>query len=446
MPGNQSIEELLNLAASEVVPAPEREPWQYGWCLKEYRRSEDAALDGADGPVSLTQDGIEAFESAVSKLLRENQVRERWDPEELWGVVASLIVVASEEEAGERSAFIKESLEKLQKCGRALTIQLISNVTWGRPPLIFGNGIVGDANVDFIDFVNAAARGRACIGTEQAESWLNDQVRPRITGEDAEQPVAIACWTTGQLRLALVETERQLNDIIDLAILLENDLTGHEIYRRGDVNRPGIRGITVDRGAIERALHDTPAAMELISLPVTASVLKNGISAQWYSAEPLPLGDLFNQAYLRDAVQSCFKTDPISNRMRVAARWFAEAHYTSADDDAALALGVAMDALLNGQRALPGNAMADRLALLSDDSSKRRQLVRDYLDAYGVRSSVAHGGRSSKLNDPEFLKKYQELVHWTAWRSLALRDKFKVSTDKGIDDLYDELRWGVQSW
>jgi len=65
-----------------------------------------------------------------------------------------------------------------------------------------------------------------------------------------------------------------------------------------------------------------------------------------------------------------------------------------ATDDAALALGVAMDALLSGQRAMPGSALADRFAMLADDPLQRRNLVAEYLASYQVRSSVAHGGRS----------------------------------------------------
>lgn len=111
-----------------------------------------------------------------------------------------------------------------------------------------------------------------------------------------------------------------------------------------------------------------------------------------------------------------------------------------------LALGVAMDALLSGQRALPGSAMADRFAMLANDPMTRRELVTNYLNAYGVRSSVAHGGRSSKLESPDFIDRYLKSVHWAAWRSLALRDKFAVSSENEVDDIYNDLRWGVRSW
>jgi hypothetical protein len=105
-----------------------------------------------------------------------------------------------------------------------------------------------------------------------------------------------------------------------------------------------------------------------------------------------------------------------------------------------------MDALLSGQRALPGNAMADRFALLSDHSGERRKLVKAYLEFYSVRSSIAHGGRSSRLDRSTFIDDYQASVHWAAWRLLALRDTFAPSSETDIDSLFDDLRWGVQNW
>jgi len=258
--------------------------------------------------------------------------------------------------------------------------------------------------------------------------------------------VAIACWSLGQMRIADRQAERQLRNLVDLTVLLERDLKAHEIYRRGDTNRPGIRGLTIDRGAIDRGLTEV-ARLELAAFPLTInSHGQRQQSVRWFSAEPLPLGDLLDQEYLRDTVRSCLQQDPISNRVRVAARWFAEAHYNLAEDDTALALGVAMDALLSGQRAMPGSAMADRFALLAEDPRQRRKLVRSYLDFYSMRSSVAHGGRSSKLDRDDFVERYRDAVHWAAWRSLALRDKFTPTTEKDVDSLFDDLRWGARSW
>jgi hypothetical protein len=102
---------------------------------------------------------------------------------------------------------------------------------------------------------------------------------------------------------------------------------------------------------VERGLTDA-AKLELIDMPLHFSALSSGPSGvRWYSAEPIPLGELMGQEYLHQAVTSCLKKNPVASRIQVAARWFAEARYSTADDDAALALGVSMDAMLSGQRA-----------------------------------------------------------------------------------------------
>ena len=90
--------------------------------------------------------------------------------------------------------------------------------------------------------------------------------------------------------------------------------------------------------------------------------------------------------------------------------------------------------------------MADRFALLAEDPKVRRKLVADYLSFYSARSSVAHGAQSSKLDQPDFLTQYRTTVHWAAWRSIALRDTFTPSSEKQVDALYDDLRWGARSW
>jgi hypothetical protein len=326
--------------------------------------------------------------------------------------------------------------------GKALTLQLVANVTWEHPPVLLGSAVIGNANGEFLTFVNTVARGRPQIGEELGEQWMEDQVRP-LENSNSSAPVAIACWTVGQYERAFEETDRQFRNIVDLTLLLERDLAAYEVYHRGDVNRPGIRGLTLDRGAIVRNLTGA-AILELGAFQWTITEQGDAGATRWFGAEPLPLGNLLTQDYLREAVKSCLRDDPISNRVRVAARWFAEAHYTLADDDAALALGVAMDALLTGKNNLPGSAMADRVAMLEADPTKRPERVAGYLEFYRVRSSVAHSGRSSKLNDPDFIDEYRAFVHWAAWRSLALRDEFAISSEAGVDDLYNNLRWGVQ--
>jgi len=105
-----------------------------------------------------------------------------------------------------------------------------------------------------------------------------------------------------------------------------------------------------------------------------------------------------------------------------------------------------MDALLSGQRALPGSAMADRFALLDANPHQRRERVKSYLEFFRVRSSVAHGGRSSRLDQGDFVRQYQDAVRWAARRALALRDEFEPSSETQVDELFDALRLGSRMW
>lgn len=441
---NSSINQLLANAVSQLRPCPDRKPWNYGWQLDSYRHSGQAALAGFDGPVTLNEEGIEAYELATQTLLRERSIGDRWEAEEFWGLLGSLIVAASQ--TRDPLDFIERSVNHLRSVGPALTVTLIANVSWEGPPIAIGEAVVGYANPELIAFINSSAAGRCTVDEDEGSQWLVSQVQPRLTAVPNENPVALATWSVGQSNLAYAESDRQLRNIVDLCVMLERDLRQYKVYRRGGINRPGTRGLTIDRGAVERGLSKA-SRLELASQPLITSSLNMGRqSVRWYSAEPLPLGVLLRQPYLSDAVRACTKDDPIYNRLRVAARWFAEAFYTEAPDDAALALGVALDALLSGQQSLSGSVMADRFAFLSEHPDQRRERVKTYLELYGVRSSVAHGGQSSKLSNNAFLGDYQAAVHWAAWRLLALRESFAPKSPKEVDELFNDLRWGAVRW
>lgn len=439
-----SATELLVAATSRVRPTPGRTPWNYGWCVETYRQSDKAAIKTPSGVVSIDAEGVRALEAAAGLLLRDSRIRERWEEEEFWGFIASLVATAAV--SSQPANFINENVDRLRNTGPALTMHLIANVTWSGPPLAIGDVVLGAANDEFVKLVNDEAKKRPKMDSSGAESWLKDQIHPRLSDKDSATPVAIASWTIGQAELAHREAARKLDDVVNLCLLLENDLDSHQIYRRGATNRPGIRGLTLDRGAIERGLNPG-ARIELASQPVIITeIFGDSRNFHWFNAEPLPLGTLLLQGHLRQALASCLTGDPISNKVRLAARWFGEAHYSLQNDDTALALGVAMDALLSAHRTLPGSAMADRFALLESDAAERRTRVQKYLELYSVRSSVAHGGQSSKLENPALLHAYFDAVRWAAHRLLILREKFALSSLKELDDLFDDLRLGAKTW
>lgn len=243
----------------------------------------------------------------------------------------------------------------------------------------------------------------------------------------------------GQSKRAGEEVERQVSNLVDLCLLLERDLKAHRVYRRGPTNRPGIRGLALDRGALEASLTGD-ARLELASSPLVVQELPLRGWLSWASAEPLPMGELLAQLGFRDRIAVCFGDDPIAKRLRVAARWFTESHYASGIDDAALALGVALDSLLSGKDALPGSALADRFAMLTPAPQERSERVATYLRLHRVRSSVAHGGGSTALDD-DFLATFSKEVQWAADRLLALREQFSPESEGDIKTCFDELRW-----
>ncbi|WP_152667344.1 HEPN domain-containing protein [Cellulomonas sp. FA1] len=439
---SDSVQQNLELAVAHVVPAPGREPWTYGWAYEDYRHSGNAAFDGPSGPLSISTEGLDAFDNAMNALLKEAEVRKRWSGEELWGLLATMTGVARGVE--DQDAFIRGALRRVREAPQALSVVLIANVSWSGPPLDVASMVVGHADRQFLDEVRRVGGSRLTPDPALGERWLREQVAPRVHDPSSPAPVAVAMWGWGQSTRATEEVERRVRNLVDLCLLLEPDLEGHELYRRGATNRPGVRGLTLDRGAVGANLQG-PGKLELFSQPLVVQDLSGEAPVHWYGAEPMPLGDLLSQPVLRQSVVECFGEDPIASRLRVAARWFAESHYASDYDDAALALGVALDAMLSGKDSLPGSALADRFAMLESVPEERAERVKKHLSLYKVRSSVAHGGASSSLS-AEFINDFASEVQWVAQRLLAFRVQFAPAAESDIRACFDELRWGIRTW
>ncbi len=337
---NQSAAQLLEFAAQHVVPAPHGEPWDYGWHLPDYRNSPTAAIQGPDGPVRLDREGLTAWEAAISHLLREPAVLARWTKDEFWGIAASMTAAAAAASTHEDMVRIIEiALQKFRSARPALSIFLVANVSWPGEPLDFGDVVIGQADDRFLQLVNSSANDRVGVSRERASKWFAEQIDPRISGDNRISPVAIASWSIGQEELAYKAADKRLRSLAELVTLLEVDLPGHRVYRRGSVNRPGLRGLTLDRGSIERGLRsEARVELYLRGLRVSPDFPAAGDAVRWYSSEPFPLGALLEQDNVRAAVAKCLEDHPISARVRTAARWIAEAHYTEDDDDATLAL------------------------------------------------------------------------------------------------------------
>jgi hypothetical protein len=363
MPGSaseraQRSELLLLQASAFVVAAPGAEPWDYGWFLPEYRASASAALVGASGPVTIGPEGRPAFEEAVDLLARESRVRERWDSQELWGIVAALVVRAAE--SGEAAATITTGVRELRSADAMLILMALANVVPPETPLIVADCVFGRGDDAFRRVVNAVSNGRCTAMPETLERVVGAYATTR------DELAVCGTWSAGQSAFGVERAESHIRGILDVALLLEpapETLGLHSL--RGPTNRPGIRGIALHRPAVEAALGANSASSELVAK--IAVVTRAGVAdhVHWHSADPVPLETLIPDDARRVRIERCVLDDSsISRRIRLAARWYAEAHWESASVDALLALGIAIDALIGTRSGLPGRAMRERFALL----------------------------------------------------------------------------------
>jgi hypothetical protein len=400
--------------------------------------------------VTITPDGLAPYEECVRRLARESAIRDRWDLDELWGVVATLAVATTTVE--EPLAFVGRNLQRLREAGPSLVVMPIANVTWTSPPLKIAGGLFGSLTDDFRAAVAAAAAGRPGLTGDAPAEWIQLQTDPGSSSDEgsATRDVAVAAWwTKGQTRLATELATRWLEDLCCLTLLLHRGVKGPAPWSlRGDHNRPGARGLAVDRSTLQEVLgRDSTGAMELAFQPLVVSATF-GIHrpVHWYSADPVPLDQLLVDAGLDRLNTAAVDATPVAGRLRVSARWYADGQWSRDADDAALALGVALDAIVGSRSALPGRVMAQRFALLDADPTRRRDRVTRYNDVYAVRSAVAHGGESSRLAERGFIRSVADDVRWAAGRLLEFSKTFPTSSEAELDSSFEALSLGALAW
>lgn len=437
---SKTVEESLVEAAAHVVDAPGMKAWNHGWFLPEYRASDLAALQGAASSVTIAPAGRGSFELAVRKLGKEARIRERWDADELWGVVASLVVAAaaSDDPAG----LVARGLHRMRSAGTTLVLVAVANVLPPDTPARIADSIIAQVGEPFRVAVNECASGRPTLKAEEL-------ARLSATyGANGGQAVACASWSPGQSQRAVQHAENRLRTILELALLLEPKPDRLGLYSlRGSTNRPGLRGVTVHRPALEDALASSGASAELaaeIALVTSQDVRRH---VHWHSADPMPLEPLVGSERRRSLIERCITgASPVTRRLHVAARWYAEAHWAISPDDATLALGVAMDALIGSRSGLPGRAMRERFALLEPNAVDRAARAERYMEIFSERSAVAHGGATASAEEPGFVRAVAADVVWATYRMLAFEERFSPTSDKAIDAGFEQLRWGTAAW
>lgn len=446
----RTVEELLVEAGAAVVPIEiEGEPWVYGWCVESHRRSGRAALPSPSGTVTIGPGGLDSYEEGVRRLAREPAIRERWDSDELWGLVATLVVAAAA--ANDPPSVVSRNVERLREAGPSLVVMPIANVTWASPPMRVAGGVFGSLKDGFLDEVASSANGRPDLSGAVAADWVRLQTNPQRGDGDSSamrNVVVAAWWTVAQTGHATDLATRWLEDVCCVALLLRRGERGPQLWSlRGDHNRPGVRGLAVDRSTLQAVLGADPhGAMELAFQPLAVSpTFGPHRPVHWYSAEPVPLDELLLDTG-QDRLEAALDTTPVARRLRVAARWYADGQWSRDADDAALALGVALDAIVGSRSALPGRVMAQRFALLDEVPSRRRDRVTRYNEVFAVRSAVAHGGQSSRLTEDGFVRTVADDVRWAADRLLEFSKLFPSSSEAELDSSFDELWLGTNIW
>jgi hypothetical protein len=90
--------------------------------------------------------------------------------------------------------------------------------------------------------------------------------------------------------------------------------------------------------------------------------------------------------------------------------------------------------------------MAQRFAFLDDAATRRHKLVSRYQEIFGVRSAIAHGGRSSALDEDGYTRAVAEDVTWAARRLVQFDAAFAPTTEAAFEEAFEGLIFGTVTW
>jgi hypothetical protein len=466
---------LLVKAAAGRIAAPGREEWSIGWSAETYRRSDRAAVSTDEGPMTFDPPSLEAYEQAVELLLSERKIRDTWDAEDFWGIVADMVAtIPTSVPTSSVEDIVAIRLKQLRKPGDTLIALAIANVAWEGSPLSFSNLVIGELGEQWKEAVNSVARSRPKLDGTQVEWWLNVQagIEADSGGHEMEEPpddnseasgeskkvwpdpsalkrppVVMATWVQSHHGLAVRHASERLQQVIDLALLLEPEPKIIELYPIGSANQPGLRGLKLDRGAIGAVFAGRSIGRrELAATILHKSNMSSFVRTEWYGLEPVPLHLLMGPPGRQQRINNLLEaTTPFALRLRTAARWYAQARWADNVIDIVLALGIALDALVGDPSGLPLLATSERFALLEPNPQLRSVRARAFRDFFGTRSAIAHGGRSTKLTDDYLIHMASE-VRWATQRMLSLNDIFSPKTHNDLRDVFDGLKWGSLQW
>jgi hypothetical protein len=409
----------------------------WAWVDPDYRASPLRAFTGPDGSMTVDDAGTATLTDAVESLLRIPQVREVWRDEDVWTVVLQLLAHI----AVNPQTDLESAVDRILKPQSVRVVAALANVTWHSEPQTIGG----------LTLARLASEedARRLAGVLKLDAPSTDALThhtAQLTREFGSYVVATAA-SNRQERLAYNDFERSLEDLVGLTLMYSKHLESHGIHSgRGATNRPGVRGLTLDRSALGSLLTEKGAGeLGARVLSIGGFGSRNGF--HWFSADPMPIDKLLagdEQHVIAELLQA---DDTLAQRLRVAARWYARAFWASSEDDAALAVCVALDSLLTGKDAAPGAVSKGRFALLERNPALREERFKRYDQVYGVRNAIAHGGGASRaLAELGGSRSLLRDARWAAAQLADLRALALPKSDAELRDTWNGIQWATIPW
>ncbi|CAN5521921.1 hypothetical protein BH09ACT4_BH09ACT4_12560 [soil metagenome] len=409
----------------------------WAWLEPSYRSTSRRAFHGPTGPLTVDDDGMPALEAVMIELWGLPQVRAAWVEEDLWTVVLSMIGHA----AKDKRISVKSAVEKLVKPRPVRQAAALANVAWSDSVKTVGG----------VTFASVRSEADAAVLADELDldhvgaTSLIAYSRQLLDG--LGNFVLASTTSSRQESLAHADFLRSLEDLIGLTLMLSDQLDDHQLnHRRGSANRPGLRGLALDRGGLGARLSGAGGA-ELGAQILSITGWGGNSAFHWYSADPTPLDALLTEPTIREVDDVIRAEDPIAQRLRVAARWYARSLWADADDDSALSVSVALDSLLTGKDSVPGAVSKGRFALLERDVVRRAARFARYEKVYQVRSAIAHGGEAeSRLRAIGGTSSLLDDARWVARQLLELRRISRPTSDSEFRDLWERVQFGTIEW
>jgi hypothetical protein len=183
-------------------------------------------------------------------------------------------------------AFVEERLNRLLNPPDSLVLLPVANVAPLKSILDVGPLLIGHYSEAFEQLLSKKS-GTGFMQVSKRPWWQ--------TGTDvistSQSPIILACKGQVQLDKAVERAKLIFDDLTNLALMTQEDLDGLSLYSlRGDTNRPGIRGLVIDRTGLSKQIKNTPELEhEFYSTVVIDGFLGPHTTYHSYGEDPFPL-------------------------------------------------------------------------------------------------------------------------------------------------------------